>query len=172
MIFSIDVQYDETKATAAGILFPHWETNEIAQTIVKEIGNIAQYEPGFFYKRELPCIMSLLKDINCNLEAIVIDGYVTLGQDKQPGLGMHLFNSIGQAAPIIGVAKRKFLHTPPECEVFRGNSKNPLYVTTAGISLSEGKKLVSSMHGIFRIPTLLKNVDQLCRGHYTGSKID
>lgn len=53
MILAVDVQYEEESAV------------------------ILPYEPGSFYKRELPCILSLLKDIYKQLDAIVIDGYAT-----------------------------------------------------------------------------------------------
>lgn len=91
---------------------------------------------------------------------IVIDGYVTLG-DK-PGLGMRLWDTIGQATPIIGVAKTRF-EGAVASEVFRGQSELPLHVTVAGIALSEATASVSTMAGDFRIPTLLKRVDRLAR---------
>ena len=64
MYFAVDVQYHENQsATAAGILFREWETDQIAETLVKQIPEVAEYEPGSFYKRELPCVMALLKDV-------------------------------------------------------------------------------------------------------------
>ena len=164
LIFATDVQYAENNALAAGLFFPDWESDKIDQQILKTIDQIAPYEPGAFYKRELPCILSLLEDVDRSLEAIVIDGFVTLGDDKKDGLGMHLYNNIQQTIPIIGVAKKAFVGTPENCQIFRGKSNNPLYITSVGIPLSEAKKLITQMHGENRIPTLLNKVDQLCRG--------
>jgi deoxyribonuclease V len=48
--------------------------------------------------------------------------------------------------------------------VLRGGSARPLYVTAAGLSADEAARRVRDMHGPYRIPTLLKRVDQLCRG--------
>lgn len=164
MILVTDVQYAEDTALAAGILFNQWDEDIIEKKVVKHIIGVNPYEPGAFYKRELPCLLSLLAEIDEPLEAIIVDGFVTLGGDKDKGLGMHLYDSLGQSTPIIGVAKKSFIGTPKKCEIFRGDSEKPLYITTAGISLLEAKALVTSMKGIYRIPTLLKNADQLCRG--------
>ena len=169
LIFTVDVQYQATQATAAGLLFPAWDKANIANIFTKEISPIAPYEPGFFYKRELPCILSLLEDVAGQqpinqLESIVVDGFVTLGAEQKPGLGMYVYNSLEQSIPVIGVAKRKFVGTPTDCEVYRGQSQNPLFVTSAGIDLAQAKRHIASMHGDNRIPTLLKRVDQVCRG--------
>ena len=51
---------------------------------------------------------------------------------------------------------------PLETEVYRGNTKKALYVTSVGLD-DNANSLVKQMHGKFRIPTLLKQVDQLCR---------
>ena len=45
----------------------------------------------------------------------------------------------------------------------RGESKNPLFITAEGIEVNEEAELIQNMHGVFRIPTLLKAVDQLSR---------
>lgn len=169
LIFTVDVQYQEQTATAAGLLFPHWDKADIAHTLTKEITAIAPYEPGFFYKRELPCILSLLEDVAIHhpiaqLEAIVVDGFVTLGEDHKPGLGMYLYDRLNHQVPVMGVAKRQFFGTPKVCEVYRGQSQSPLFVTAQGMDLEQAKAHVKSMHGDHRLPTLLKRVDQICRG--------
>jgi len=158
-----DVAYCDDTAIAAGILHPNWRSDEIARTVVKKIHPVAPYESGQFYKRELPCILSLLKEIAEDLEAIIIDGYVDLGREGKAGLGRHLFDAVGAAVPVIGVAKREFADTPDECRIFRGKSKTPLFVTSAGMPLSQAKSRILTMHGGNRIPTLLKRVDQVCR---------
>lgn len=94
---------------------------------------------------------------------IIIDGYVTLGEEARGGLGAHLFAALEEKVPIIGVAKSRFEGTPAECELLRGTSERPLYVTSRGIPLEEAKRLVASMHGEHRLPTLLRAADRLCR---------
>jgi deoxyribonuclease V len=156
--------HDDNTATAAGILFSDWQSTEIEQIVIKQLDNIECYQPGSFYKRELPCILSLLDEVKQELEMIIIDGYITLGTSKKPGLGMHLYESLNKSTPVIGIAKNEFTDTPKECRLYRGNSKTPLYISSIGIPLSAAKSLVAKMHGKYRIPTLLKKVDQLSRG--------
>jgi len=160
-----DAAYSGDRATAAGVLFSSWIDDECDRTLTKEITGVAPYEPGSFYKRELPCLLALLSDINLDeLTAIVVDGYVVLGEAQKPGLGMHLYEAIDRVLPVIGVAKNKFADTPESCEVLRGNSQSPLFVTSVGIPLEIAKANIAGMHGEHRMPTMLKKVDQLCRG--------
>lgn len=86
-----------------------------------------------------------------------------MGTENKPGLGFYLFRELNENIPIIGVAKSKFANTPTEPELYRGESINPLYVTSIGIPVQDAKNIIASMHGTFRLPTLLKQVDQLCR---------
>ena len=164
MILAIDVQYQEDSALAAGVLFSSWDSATPDSSIIKTIQGIAPYEAGSFYKRELPCILSLLEDIDEAISVIVVDGFVTLGADESKGLGMHLHNSLQNKIPVIGVAKRSFKDTPEQCELYSGDSARPLFVTVVGMTLEQAKAHIASMHGKHRIPTLLKRVDQLCRG--------
>ena len=122
---------------------------------------MAPYEPGSFYKRELPCLLAILRDVPHALEAIVIDGYVWLDVNERPGLGGHLFAALG--TPIVGVAKTMF-RGAPAIPVIRGSGARPLFVSAAGMAVEEAARQVAAMSGAFRIPTLLKRVDQLCRG--------
>ena len=160
----VDVQYDQNDAIAAGILFEEWDSSEISKALTVGVNNIEPYEPGAFYKRELPCILELLKHVTAELDVIIIDGFVKLGADESDGLGMHLYRSLEGKVPIIGVAKKPFSGTPEEYEIYRGDSSKPLLVSSVGISLDESKEFIAMMHGKHRIPTLLKRADQLCRG--------
>ncbi|MEL6491510.1 MAG: endonuclease V [Cyanobacteria bacterium J06634_6] len=165
MLLATDIQYGENDAVAAGVLFSSWVDEESEQSFTKHIKGIEPYEPGSFYKRELPCILALLSEINLDeLTAIVIDGYVVLGSQQKPGLGMHLYEAIDRAIPVIGVAKNKFADTPTDCEILRGSSQSPLFVTSIAMPLEIAKANIVGMHGENRIPTMLKKVDQLCRG--------
>jgi deoxyribonuclease V len=99
-------------------------------------------------------------------DLILIDGYVWL-DENEIGLGVYLYNELGGKIPVIGVAKSKFKTHSKVKEVFRGNSHTPLYVSSIGIDLVEATQNIKNMHGSFRLPTLLKKVDQLCRGIVT-----
>lgn len=96
-------------------------------------------------------------------DILVIDGYVWL-EDERPGLGAHLYRALGGKVAVIGAAKTRYAGVTLVQEVRRGTSGSPLYITAAGMDLSEAARHVSEMHGPYRIPTLLKRVDQLCRG--------
>ena len=163
MILAVDVDYRSNQANVAAIAFNHWSDPEPAQESVIQVSDPAAYVPGQFYRRELPCILALLKQIEVVPECIVIDGYVYLGSEKKPGLGQYLFEALDETTPIIGVAKSRFKDTPVGVEVFRGQSKRPLYVTAVGINEVEARYLIAGMYGPHRIPVLLKRVDQLCR---------
>lgn len=164
MNLAIDVQYDRSSATVAGILFQNWASSAVSKTVITKVNGVEPYEAGAFYKRELPCILKLLEDVSEDLDTIIIDGFVKLGSDETDGLGMYLYRALEDSIPVIGVAKKPFVGTPKDYEILRGDSSKPLLVSSVGISLSESKELIQMMHGKHRIPTLLKRVDQVCRG--------
>ena len=162
MFAAFDVHYMKNGcASAAAVLFSDHRDMEPAAIFTQLMDNAAEYIPGEFYKRELPCIASLLQQINEPLDEIIIDGYVML-KDK-PGLGMHLFNNLKGKVPVIGVAKSWFKDAYAT-EVFRGRSSRPLYVTAVGMNLRKAAEKIIIMRGDYRIPTLLKQVDTLARG--------
>ena len=138
-------------------------TSTAAGELVERISPVAPYEPGQFYRRELPCLLAVLGQVRQPLETVVVDGYVWLRDENTPGLGGHLYEALGKSIPVIGVAKTQFLSAGAAKPILRGNSQRPLFVTAAGIDLETAMRHVQSMHGPFRIPTLLKRVDQLCR---------
>ncbi len=144
MIFAVDVNYIEDKALVAGILFEYWQGSETICQITTKINNVSEYEPGQFYKRELPCILEILTQLESLPEIIVVDGYVELGSEQKPGLGKHLHDAIDGKSIIIGVAKNRFEDTPVETEVFRGGSQRPLYVTAIGTRSPEKCRVVTA----------------------------
>ena len=165
MIIAIDVYYQDKKAIVAGVLFHFWDAPKAADEIVIEIelDRVGEYEPGQFYKRELPCLLALLETLETLPEIIVIDGYVHLGSEENPGLGQRLYDALEGRSIVIGVAKTRFQDTPATAEVYRGQSQNPLYVTAIGVGSPEAKRFIMEMQGENRIPTLLKRVDRLTR---------
>lgn len=162
MILAFDTYYFEDKAKTVCISFNNWDDNTILETFEEIKEEIEEYKSGEFYKRELPCILSLYSKINfSNLEAIIIDGYIYLDDDKKPGLGAHLHEKLNCKIPIIGVAKTNFYTlTKNKIELFRGMSKNPLYITSIGMDINDAFENIKKMDGEFRIPKLLKELDR------------
>lgn len=163
MILAVDVNYMDFVAVVAGVIFSGWEDEGPEQEIVTFADVSAAYQPGQFYKRELPCILELVRENDLHPDCIIVDGLVYLDGYREPGLGRHLFDALGGRVPVIGVAKSHFRGIPEECAIHRGNSSRPLYVTAAGIDLKRAKECILGMHGDHRIPSLLKRVDLLCR---------
>lgn len=164
MILAVDVHYQAEKATAAGVLFEQWDTRQPERRITAEVSEFEGYQPGEFYRRELPPILGLLDEVDPLPSHIVVDGYVTLGEGKKPGLGKYLYDALGEKCIVIGVAKSRYRGTPEEAELYRGESVRPLYITAAGISQREAKGWVRAMYGKDRNPYLLQMVDRLSRG--------
>lgn len=165
MLLAIDVYYFDGKAKVVGILFEKWNDYIAKEIVITYLDKINEYEPGNFYKRELPCIIQLLQSIDLSkIEAIIIDGYVFIDNFGGKGLGAHLFEKLKENTPVIGVAKTSFFDVKKSIlEVFRGKSKNPLYISSIGIDNSTAADYINKMHGEYRIPTLLKFLDKETR---------
>ncbi len=169
-ILAVDVQYrGDDFAVAAGGMFRDWAAERFDAVRMLRVDTVAPYRPGAFFERELPCILALLADFGERPGLIVIDGFVRLGAEGRDGLGAHLFHALCGTIPVIGVAKTAFRDTPAETAVWRGNSERPLHVTAIGIAENEARRLVASMHGAHRMPTLLKAVDRACRDAMAGA---
>lgn len=165
MILAFDTYYFDNKAKTVCLEFNEWNENKNFKVHTEIIDNVTEYIPGEFYKRELPCIISLLNKIDLkNIEAIIVDGFVYLDDDKKYGLGGHLYEKLNKEIPIIGVAKTNFASIEQDKKaLFRGDSIKPLYITSIGIDLEEAFQKVESMAGEFRMPTLLKELDRLTK---------
>ncbi|NMH27929.1 endonuclease V [Flavobacterium silvaticum] len=165
MIAAVDTYYYGNKARTVAIVFRHWESGDFEGHYIEETEISAEYVPGEFYKRELPCILSILKKVDMDaIEAIVVDGYVFLDDDSKLGLGGHLYESLHRKYPVTGVAKTNFVSVKDKKkELFRGESKNPLYITAIGIDLENATQNISHMSGEYRNPKLLKQLDMLTK---------
>lgn len=165
MILAFDTYYFENKAKTVCISFDDW-SNEEDHTVNSEIiEDVDEYVPGEFYKRELPCIMSLLEKIDHKqVDTIIVDGFVYLDDDLKPGLGAHLYNRLEHKIPVIGVAKTNFATLEKNKRlVLRGQSANPLYITAIGMEVEKAAQLIGKMNGPNRIPSLLKRLDTLTK---------
>ena len=163
MLACVDVDYRDAGAVAACVCFQAWPDDMPASQHVVRIREVAPYQSGQFYRRELPCILTVLEALPELPQVILVDGYAWLRQ-QQPGLGAHLYEALARRAAVVGVAKTRYARAEGAAVVLRGRSRSPLYVTSAGMDVAEAARHVRAMHGPYRIPTLLKRVDQLSRG--------
>lgn len=175
MIACVDVDYRNGGAVCACLWFKHFSDARAAGQSAVKIAHAEPYEPGAFYRRELPCILSVLEDgykynkFGEKLDAIIVDGYVWLDAERRPGLGAKLFEALKGEVPIIGVAKTMFkdidvaVQAGVALNVLRGKSEKPLIVTAEGMDVRDAAQKIASMHGDYRVPALLRAVDRLCR---------
>ena len=178
--------YSDTEAKTVGAIFSNWEDAKPEKIIEVWSSEFGPYIPGEFYKRELPCMLDLLDKVPdlCDFDAIIIDGLAHLPSQADKvadGLGIRLEKALTVRGGIdrttqygithvgiIGVAKSKFQGVEEDMgisKVYRGNAKTPLYVDTTwfGYSSLSAAKCIESMHGEYRIPTILKLVDTLTK---------
>jgi deoxyribonuclease V len=159
----LDVKYNKGKATVGCVL-----VDELCDKIPKAAFTIetdvtAPYMPGQFYIREMPPLIKAVEMSGKELRVLVIDGYVWLDKGK-PGLGAHLYEHFKGRYLVIGIAKRPFTGNRAAIEVFRGESRRPLWVTSMGMDAHVASDIVSKLPGKFRIPSMVKRADQLSKG--------
>ena len=165
MVLAVDVYYhDDLSAKVVGVLF-NWKDREAKFVYDDLVSQVSEYVPGQFYKRELPCILQLLNTVDLGtISCVIVDGHVYVDNQKTYGLGGHLWKALQEKIPIIGIAKKAFFGTENvSFPVLRGQSKTPLFVSSIGIEVAEVMDKVEQMHGKYRIPTLLKYLDQQTR---------
>ena len=155
----MDVDYRTMGAVAAGLWFRGWTGGTADYQAIASFPAVAAYEPGQFYRRELPCLLGVLER-GPRADVVLVDGYVWLGNGAA-GLGAHLHTAIGKV--VVGVAKTRFAGTTDAVAVCRGGSRSPLFVSAVGMSAEAAAAQVVAMHGPHRLPTLLKQVDTLAR---------
>ena len=163
MIACFDVYYREDHAQVAAVLINDWPDQEPVRTYTIQTPLAGEYEPGQFYKRELPVLEHLIAQIEEKLTYLVVDSYVYLGPDR-PGLGVYLYEAMNKQLPVIGVAKTHFRAAEEvEVPVLRGASAKPLFVTSIGCETAWAAARISEMAGPYRIPDILKLADQLSK---------
>lgn len=163
MIAILDTDYADPQGHCACVVADDWTSALSAHLVSRILDNIAPYQPGAFYQRELPCLLHTLELLPCPVDTLIIDGYVWLG-DNRPGLGHHLYEALKNKVPIVGIAKTYFEGVDRVAQpLLRGSSQNPLWITAIGCDLTEATRAVASMAGEHRLPTLVKLADQICR---------
>ena len=163
MIAFTDVQYRETDATAACVVVDRFDAEHPTTEWTARISPIAPYEPGAFSKRELPCLLEVLRRAP-PLTHVVIDGYVSLDANRTPGLGARLYEALGGKTIVLGLAKTAYQGSPMATPIARPGSTKPLFLTSIGLDEVAAVALVNQLHGVHRLPTMVKRVDSLARG--------
>ncbi|MFT6396740.1 MAG: deoxyribonuclease V [Bradymonadia bacterium] len=190
MIALLDVDYRKSNAVAAAVVFRDWGDEDLVLEGTTTIDSVEDYQPGRFYERELPCLLAIWERLELNsatkerrvgvsvrneddrrsgralprIHTVIVDGHVWLDEAKSPGLGAHLWDALENRVCVVGVAKGAFRGVSGTIEVQRGASNSPLYVSAAGMDPLNAAHHVEAMVGQYRIPTLLRRVDQLSRG--------
>lgn len=163
MFAATDVHYLPVSGARAALVMANDATfSSIVSEETVLVPAVAPYQPGEFYRRELPPLRAVLANAIAAVELLVIDGYVDLDPNGRPGLGAHAHEEFG--VPVIGVAKTGFATAVHALPVLRGRSARPLFVTAAGIPAADAADLVRTMAGEFRLPDALRRVDALARG--------
>jgi deoxyribonuclease V len=163
VIAILDVDYRDSGAAAAAVLASVWTDPVPVDEVVVNVPTGEDYVPGEFFRRELPCLLSVLDRCPVRPDVCVIDGYVWLGPDR-PGLGARRFEALGGSVAVVGVAKSQFRGAEPvAATVLRAGSRQPLWITAVGTDVASAAERVRSMHGGYRLPTLLTRADCLAR---------
>ena len=147
-------------ARAAAVMATDPAFSRLAGDRTAVVADVAPYQPGQFYLRELPPLRAVLDGV-IGLSLLVIDGYADLDPDGRPGLGARARDEFG--VPVIGVAKTPFRTATHAIAVLRGTSARPLYVTAAGMPRADAASLVRQMAGRHRLPDALRRADNLAR---------
>jgi deoxyribonuclease V len=140
---AVDVQYLSTGgARAAAVLAADAVFAHVLAERTGLVPQVAPYQPGEFYRRELPPLRAVLDDLDDlgGLGLLVVDGYADLDSAGRPGLGAHAHAEFG--IPVIGVAKSRFRTATHAVPVLRGSSARPLFVTAAGMPAADAADLV------------------------------
>ncbi len=162
-----DVHYRNNGARAACVVIGSWDDRSPSATFVRDIEAVEPYKPGSFYRRELPCLLAVLRLLPALPEVVVVDGYVWLSPGDRPGLGAHLHDALERKTTVIGIAKSAFAGVESctnAIPVLRGASRRPLYVTAVGIEPVFASECVRRMAGRHRIPDIVMITDRLARG--------
>lgn len=104
----------------------------------------------------------MLEKVKEDIDIIITDSFVWVNEYKK-GLGAYLYEAVNPKIPVIGVAKSYLKGSTSYVKVYRGKSKNPLYISAIGIDLKDSVRLIRNLKGGFRIPDILKKVDRLSR---------
>ncbi|WP_009962015.1 endonuclease V [Verrucomicrobium spinosum] len=92
-IVCLDLHYTDAGATVAAVVFSSWTDAVAIKETTLTLPVAEGYEPGEFYKRELPCLLAAIQSLDEPPALILIDGYVWVGPSR-PGLGARLYEAL------------------------------------------------------------------------------
>ncbi len=134
MLACVDADYRaDGGAVAACLTFAGWGDARPLATYTARVAEVAPYRSGELFRRELPGILRVLESVDAALDAIIVDGYVTLDPSGRPGLGARLFAALGARVAVIGVAKSRYRTATMALPLLRGSSRVPLWITAVGM---------------------------------------
>jgi deoxyinosine 3'endonuclease (endonuclease V) len=107
MIGILDAAYGDNRVAAACVVATCWQTGEAHREYFAMRDQVSPYEPGQFYRRELPLLLAAIHEVETSIDCVVVDGYVWLRPDSARGLGAHLYEALVGRVPVIGVAKTR-----------------------------------------------------------------
>lgn len=165
MILITDIHYADDAALVGIVAVKQLDAETAVCTYRIEIPGVpAEYEPGSFWKRELPPLLQALQAVPDPYSVVVVDGFASLGAGR-PGLGQRLCEALGSTISVVGIAKNHFAGCDA-VPVLRGDSKSPIYVSVDGDTDKEAwAAQVQRMSGANRLPYLVKLADHLARGY-------
>jgi hypothetical protein len=108
---AVDVHYLSTGgARAAAVLAADAAFAHLLAERTAVAPQVAPYQPGEFYLRELPPLRAVLDDLS-GLGLLVVDGYADLDPSGRPGLGAHAHAEFG--IPVTGGGQVPVPHRYP-----------------------------------------------------------
>lgn len=109
MLCAMDASYQGNSARAAAVVFRDWPVEFSTRELSCGVEAVAPYEPGAFFRRELPCLVRLLERLPALPTLMIADGYVWLDTEGRAGLGAHLYEHLSREISMVGVAKSAIL---------------------------------------------------------------
>lgn len=164
MVVVIDADYNEEtrEGHVAGIVAKDILAEQEEYVVTAIVTEVEDYIPGQFYRRELQSVEAIICQIKLeDIEMIVVDGYADSGTEEH-ALGTYVYEKYN--IPVIGIGKNKYDRCVLEnLEVYRGESRKALYVTSKGLDNEQAKTFVKKMAGQYRLPYLVKFADNCAR---------
>lgn len=117
-VAGIDVGYNlKTGMSRASIAVLDWRTLELREQLVVEEPTTFPYIPGLLSFREIPAILSALRQIQTMPDALMVDGQ-GIAHPRRMGIAAHL--GVLLDMPAIGVAKSRLTGDYAELPEYKG----------------------------------------------------
>lgn len=118
LMAGVDVGYNlKTGMSRASIVVLDWQTLELREQLVVEEATTFPYISGLLSFREIPVILSALRQLQHAPDALMVDGQ-GIAHPRRMGIAAHL--GVLLDMPAIGVAKSRLTGTFAEPEIHKG----------------------------------------------------